>query len=76
MKSWYDDLLDVGDRGDMPTEADVMDQDPSAEPQYLQLQLKKKHATALLKRMLAEGGYGDLARMTNIRRGSIEEGDE
>ncbi len=31
------------------------------------IQLKKKRRTAMLKHMLADSGYGDLAKMINIK---------
>jgi len=37
--------------------------------QYLRLRLKKKRQTQLLRKMLEEGGYSDLARMTNVSGG-------
>lgn len=54
-----------------------VDRQPAGEPQVLQLQLKRKHAANMLKRMLSEAGYGDLAKYTNLKRESLEDyGDE
>lgn len=43
---------------------------------FYQLQLKKKYQTNLLRKMLADAGYDDLAKMTTIRKARFEdEGD-
>jgi len=36
---------------------------------YIQLQLKRKRQGAIMKQILKNGGYGDLARMVNVRKG-------
>lgn len=38
------------------------------DPQVLQLQIKKKRQLEMIKKMLEQGGYEDLARMTTLRR--------
>lgn len=38
------------------------------DPQVLQLQIKKKRQLEMIKRMLSQAGYEDLARMTTLRR--------
>jgi hypothetical protein len=37
----------------------------------MQLRLKKRQQAAIMKQILKNGGYGDLARMTNIRKGEV-----
>lgn len=39
-----------------------------ADPKILQLRLKKKYQLGMIKKMLEEGGYEDLAKMTTIGR--------
>lgn len=36
-------------------------------PGGFRMQLKKKRRTAMLRKMLADAGYGDLAKMMNIK---------
>ena len=48
----------------------------SSDPQYLALKLKRKHMTNMLKQMLAQGGYQDLAKMTTLKRVSTDGADE
>ena len=37
-----------------------------------EMKLKKKHQQMMLKKMLAEAGYGDLAKMVNIGKHKYE----
>lgn len=51
-----------------------MQQEPAefedfTEGPHLQFALKKKRRALMMKKMLEDGGYGDLARMINIREG-------
>ncbi len=39
----------------------------------MQLHMKKKYQTAMLKKMLEDAGYGDLAKMTTISKRDYEE---
>lgn len=72
---WWWELLQ--DPGEETPATDLEDQStagiPQDDPRYLSLHLKRKHQTNLLKKMLSEGGYPDLARMTTISR--VSEGD-
>ena len=36
---------------------------------YNLMQIRKKRQSAIMKQILKNGGYGDLARMVNIRKG-------
>jgi hypothetical protein len=58
--------------GPEPAE-EVPDMEPAVheddmDPKILQLRLKKKYQLGMIKKMLEEGGYGDLAKMTTIGR--------
>lgn len=44
--------------------------------QIMQMQLKKKRQQLMIKKMLAESGYADLAKMVNIGKHSYEVDDE
>ncbi len=46
------------------------------DPRELELVLKRKHKLNMLKRMLADSGYPNLARMSTIRREPASEGDD
>ena len=74
---WWHELL--REQTEEPAAADLEDQEmdniPRDDPRYLQLELKKKHMNNLLKRMLVDGGYDDLARMTTLRRAGVEDGN-
>lgn len=59
------------ERGEEATEEDVGIEPPShGDDEYLRLRIKKKQQNHLLRKMLQDGGYGDLAKMTNIRGAS------
>jgi len=45
------------------------------DPRFYTLALRKKHQTAMLKKMLQDAGYKDLARMTGFRREQMEDGE-
>ncbi len=38
----------------------------------LQIRLKRKYQLGMIKKMLEEGGYGDLAKMTNVGKKSYD----
>ena len=38
------------------------------DPKYLQLQLKRRRQMEMVKRMLEDAGYDDLAKMATLRR--------
>lgn len=67
-----------GESADVPELAPrgSIDRTPYGEPQVLQLQLKRKHAANMLKRMLSEAGYDDLARYTSLNREKLEDYNE
>jgi hypothetical protein len=48
---------------------------PSDDPRVLQLVLKRRYHTNLLRRMLQDAGYADLAKMTAFRRERLEGND-
>lgn len=56
--------------------ADAADRQPASDTYMLRLGLRKKRQMQLLKQMLAENGYPDLARMSNVRRERIEDDDD
>jgi hypothetical protein len=39
---------------------------------YLRLELKRRHKMQLIKKMLEEAGYGDLAKMTTVKSRELE----
>lgn len=43
------------------------------DPRTLQLQIRKKHQMGILKKMLEDAGYGDLAKMTTISKRDYDE---
>jgi 3-deoxy-D-arabino-heptulosonate 7-phosphate (DAHP) synthase class II len=49
---------------------------PLDDPQYMTLKLRKKHQTNLMRRMLQDAGYADLARMTQFRRERLDDGED
>ena len=79
----YELLSEHSLRSNPPTEEDVGIEPPSHDmpehdPQYLGLVLRKRRQTQLLKKMLENGGYGDLAKMTsfkNMHTGHTEENE-
>lgn len=74
-RALYDFLRDDG-RTDEPEVADVeSDEDPEVR-HMMALHLKKKRQQMMLKRMMADSGYADLAKMVNIGKDSYEVGAE
>jgi hypothetical protein len=57
--------LDLDDPDELAARSDI------SSPVHMQLRLKKKRQAAIMKQILKNGGYGDLARMTNIRKGEV-----
>ena len=57
--------LDLDDPDELAARSDL------SKPRLMQLRLKKRQQAALMKQILKNGGYGDLARMTNIRKGEV-----
>ncbi len=53
-----------------------MEQDPADDITTLTLQLKKKRHQMMLKKMLNDAGYGDLAAMTSIGKDHYTVDDE
>lgn len=57
-----------------PADEPIVDDVPShGDERYLALKLKKKHQMLMLKKMLAEAGYDDLAKMTTISKHDLED---
>jgi len=54
-------------RGEEVSEEDMGMEPASRDDDYLRLRIKKKQQNHLLRSMLEQGGYGDLAKMTTIR---------
>lgn len=71
---WFDELLE-GEQT-TPDVDEALEGVPEDDPRYLMLQIKKKHRNNILKRMLAEGGYPELARMTSLRKTGFDGGDQ
>lgn len=46
---------------------------PEDDPRYLMFKMRRKRQNALLKQMLVDAGYGDLAKMSAISRDEIED---
>lgn len=60
----------VEDQGDEP----MLDEPAMhGDEKILQLKLKKKNQINMLKRMLADAGYGDLAKMTTISKHDLDD---
>ncbi len=51
----------------------VRDMDPG---NILVMKARKKQQLAILKRMMADAGYADLARMTSLQRGPEDDAEE
>lgn len=45
---------------------------PQDDPRMYSLELRKKRMSGLLKKMLQDSGYGDLAKMTNFHNERME----
>jgi len=43
----------------------------ASNPVALHLRMKRKKQAAMIKQILVNGGYGDLARMTNLHKGEV-----
>jgi hypothetical protein len=61
----YVDNLEIDDPDALAAQTDA------SNPAYMQLRLKKKKQAAMIKQILVNGGYGDLARMTNLHKGEV-----
>jgi len=46
------------------------------DPRVLQLKMKRRYQTGMLKKMLEEAGYGDLAKMTTLSKREYEDYNE
>lgn len=46
---------------------------PPDDPRYLMFKMKKRRTNALLKRMLVDAGYKDLAHMVSVTRDEADE---
>jgi len=60
---------------DIPSDGIAMEpavHEDQYDPKILQLRLKRKYQLGMIKKMLEEGGYGDLAKMTTIGRKSYD----
>ena len=66
----YQLMANPHERSEEPTEEDLGVEPPARDDgNYLRLRIKKKQQNHMLRQMLEQGGYGDLAKMTNIRGG-------
>lgn len=64
---------DAPERSPMwPSEEPAMHDDP----RVLQLQLKRRYQMGMLKKMLEESGYGDLAKMTTLSKRDFDDNIE
>lgn len=43
------------------------------DPKILQMQIKRRHQLGILKKMLEDSGYGDLAKMTTLSKRDFDE---
>jgi hypothetical protein len=68
------EYLQRGGEGVEPEQAPA--EDPVQEIQTLQLQLKKKRYQQMMKQMMKDAGYGDIAGATTIGRSSYEVGGD
>lgn len=60
----------MGQRTEPATEEDVGIEPASRDDDdYLRMRIKKKQRTHLLRKMLEDGGYGELSKMTNLSMG-------
>jgi hypothetical protein len=49
-------------------------EDPAMhDPKILQMQIKRKHQLGMIRKMLEESGYGDLAKMTTLSKRDYDE---
>lgn len=70
-------LLDyLRDDGQTVEPEPFVDDDPGYDVQTLTMEMKRKRHQMMLKQMLKNAGYGDLAAMTNIGRDKYSVGDE
>jgi len=46
---------------------------PLDDPRIMTLQIRRKHQNSLLRKMLQDAGYADLARQTNFRTETVED---
>ena len=57
-----------------PADEPMLDDVPShGDDRYMMLKLKKKHQMALLKKMLSEAGYDDIAKMATISKRELDD---
>lgn len=72
-------LLDelIREEADAPP-ADVAraERGPESDDRVYQMMLKRRYHSNILRRMLEDAGYKDLARSTTIRRASVEESED
>ncbi len=66
------DLMRADEKPEIDAEPAVFDEEVKYDPKLLQLRLKKKYQLGMVKKMLEEGGYGELAKMTNVGKKSYE----
>lgn len=66
----YQLMANPHERSEEPTEEDLGVEPPSRDDgDYLRLRIKKKQQKQMLRQMLEQGGYGELAKMTTISGG-------
>lgn len=66
---YFNDDVPVGASITGPVEDPAMHD----EMQVLQLRMKRKHQLGLIRKMLEESGYDDLAKMTTLSRRDFDE---
>ncbi len=74
-RALYDYLRDDGRIEEPDAEIAQTDEEPEIR-QMMALHLKKKRQQMMLKRMMSDSGYADLAKMVNIGKDSYEVGSE
>ena len=70
-RALYDYLRDDGRMDEPEADMEQVDEDPQTR-QVMALHLKKKRHQMMLKQMLTDSGYGDLAKMVNVGKESYQ----
>ncbi len=72
-------MMEAQDKPEVPSEGVAMEpamHDDPYDPHVLQLRMKRKYQLGMIKKMLEDGGYSDLAKMTTVGRKSYEDNEE
>lgn len=62
----YQLMANSHERAEEPTEQDLGMEPPARDDDIVRLRIRKRRQTHMLRQMLEQGGYGDLAKQTNI----------